>query len=124
MSLNVLVAESSPRARKNIIQSLQEIGVSKVTEASDGPEAIKQYEEAQFDLLFIDWNLQGQQGRNLVQEIRHINRDVPIITTVPIGGQNFAQEADRAGASGLLVEPITTEILREKFEKCAGASTR
>ena len=124
MSLNVLVVESSPQARKTIIQSLQEIGVRNVTEASDGPEAIRQYKEAQFDLLFIDWNLQGQQGRNLVQEIRQINRDVPIIATVPIAGQNFAQEADQAGASDLLVKPFTTEILREKFEKYAGASTR
>ncbi len=124
MSLNVLVAESSPRGRKNIIQSLQEIGVRDVTEASDSPEVIRQYKDAQFDLLFIDWNLPGQQGRNLVQEIRQINRDVPIIATVPIGGQNFAQEADRAGASGLLVKPFTTEILREKFEKYAGVSTR
>ncbi len=124
MSLNVLVAESSPQARKNIIQSLQEIGVRNVTEASDGPGAIRQYKEAQFDLLFIDWNLQGQQGRNLVQEIRQINRDVPIIATVPIAGRNFAQEADQAGASGLLVKPFTTEILREKLEKYAGASTR
>ncbi len=124
MSLNVLVAESSPQARKNIIQSLQEIGVRNVTEASDGPEAIRQYKEAQFDLLFIDWNLQGQQGQNLVQEIRQLNRDVPIIATVPISGQNFAQEADQAGASDLLGKPFTTEILREKLEKYAGASTR
>ncbi len=124
MSLNVLVVESSPQARKNIIQSLQEIGVRNVTEASDGPEAIRQYKEAQFDLLFIDWNLQGQQGQNLVQEIRQLNRDVPIIATVPISGQNFAQEADQAGASDLLGKPFTTEILREKLEKYAGASTR
>ena len=83
MSLNVLVAESSPQSRKNIIQSLQEIGVRNVTEASDGPDAIRQYKEAQFDVLFVDWNLKGQQGQNLVQEIRQINRDVPIIATVP-----------------------------------------
>lgn len=124
MSLNVLVVESSPQARKNIIQSLQEIGVRNVTEASDGPEAIRQYKEAQFDLLFIDWNLQGQQGQNLVQEIRQLNRDVPIIATVPISGQNFAQEADQAGASDLLGKPFTTEILREKFEKYVGVFTR
>ena len=124
MSLNVLVAESSPQSRKNIIQSLQEIGVRNVTEASDGPEAIRQYKEAQFDLLFIDWNLQGQQGQNLVQEIRQLNRDVPIIATVPTAGRDFAQEADQAGASGFLVKPFTTEILREKLEKYAGASTR
>ncbi len=124
MSLNVLVVESSPQARKNIIQSLQEIGVRNVTEASDGPEAIRQYKEAQFDVLFVDWNLKGQQGQNLVQEIRQLNRDVPIIATVPISGQNFAQEADQAGASDLLGKPFTTEILREKLEKYAGASTR
>ncbi len=124
MSLNVLVAESSPQSRKNIIQSLQEIGVRNVTEASDGPEAIRQYKDTQFDLLFIDWNLPGQQGRNLVQEIRQLNRDVPIIATVPTGSQNIAQEADQAGASGLLVKPFTTEILREKFEKYVGVFTR
>ncbi len=124
MSLNVLVVESSPQARKNIIQSLQEIGVRNVTEASDGPEAIRQYKEAQFDVLFVDWNLQAQQGQNLVQEIRQLNRDVPIIATVPTESQNIAQEADQAGASDLLGKPFTTEILREKLEKYAGASTR
>ncbi len=123
MSLNVLVAESSPRARKNIIQSLQEIGVRNITEASDGPEAIRQYKEAQFELLFIDWNLQGQQGQNLVQEIRQLDSKVPIIATWA-DDENFAQEADEAGASDFLAEPFETERVKEKIEKFAGAATR
>ena len=41
MEIKALVADSSAKARKNIIRSLKEIGVRKVTEAADGDEAIQ-----------------------------------------------------------------------------------
>ncbi len=41
MEIKALVADSSAKARKNIIRSLKEIGVRKVTEATDGDQAIQ-----------------------------------------------------------------------------------
>jgi CheY-like chemotaxis protein len=41
MEIKALVADSSAKARKNIIRSLNEIGVRKVAEAADGDEAIQ-----------------------------------------------------------------------------------
>ena len=56
MEIKALVADSSAKARKNIIRSLKGIGVRKVTEAADGDEAVQLLQKGTYDVVFAAWN--------------------------------------------------------------------
>lgn len=117
MSAKVLVADDSSTMRKIILRSLAAVGVPEATEAGDGDEAITKFQADTFDLVLTDWNMPGKNGLEVVQEIRKLNKEVPIIMVTTEAEKTRVLEAIQAGVSDYLVKPFTADTLREKLEK-------
>ena len=117
MPTKVLVADDSSTMRKIILRSLAAVGVPDATEAGDGDEAIATFQTAEFDLVLTDWNMPGKNGLEVVQAIRKLNKDVPIIMVTTEAEKSRVLEAIQAGVSDYLVKPFTADTLREKLEK-------
>ena len=113
----VLVADDSSTMRKIILRSLTAVGVTNVVEAADGDEAVSMFDAGQFDVVLTDWNMPGKSGREVVQEIRAKNKDVPIVMVTTEAEKSSVVEAIQAGVSDYLVKPFTAKTLREKLEK-------
>ena len=122
MNINVLVVEESRQARKHIVRSLAEIGVSHVTEVADSDKAVNEFQQHQFDAILIDWNLRTSAGVELIKEIRQLDKDVPIILTGNQSDTQPAPDTNDPGPSDFLVKPFTNEILRQKLEEYTTAS--
>ena len=117
MSKKVLVADDSSTMRKIIVRSLQAVGVSDAAEAADGDEAISMFNAGSFDMILTDWNMPGKNGLEVIQEIRKVNKDVPVIMVTTEAEKSRVLEAIQAGVSDYLVKPFTADTLREKLEK-------
>ena len=123
MSFNVLVADSSSTTRGDILQALNEMEIKNGTAVGDGETAIDLFSGGQFDLVLIDWNLETEDGRNVVGEIRNANRDVPIIALANETEQQRETEQVKTGASDVLVTPFTTDYFRKKLDRFVSAKT-
>ena len=117
MGTRVLVADDSSTMRKIILRSLQAVGVPTATEAADGDEAVAMFKPGEFDIVLTDWNMPGKNGLEVIQEIRKMDANVPIIMVTTEGEKARVMEAIQAGVSDYLVKPFTAETLREKLEK-------
>ncbi|MEQ8787891.1 MAG: response regulator [Pirellulaceae bacterium] len=117
MPTKVLVADDSSTMRKIILRSLAAVGVPDATEAADGDEAVAAFQAGEFNLVLTDWNMPNKNGLEVVQEIRKINKDVPIIMVTTEAEKTRVLEAIQAGVSDYLVKPFTADTLREKLEK-------
>ena len=117
MSSRVLVADDSSTMRKIVIRSLQAVGVTEVTEAADGTEAIAKFQPGQFDMVLTDWNMPGKSGLEVVQDIRGRDAKIPIIMVTTEAEKTRVVQAIQAGVSDYLVKPFTAETLREKLTK-------
>jgi two-component system chemotaxis response regulator CheY len=117
MSSRVLIADDSSTMRKIIIRSLQAVGVSEVTEAADGTEAIAKFQPGLFDMVLTDWNMPGKSGLEVVQDIRGRDAKIPIIMVTTEAEKGRVMQAIQAGVSDYLVKPFTAETLREKLTK-------
>src|SRR4051812_27829216 len=113
MEIRALIADSSAKARKNIIRSLKEIGVRKVAQATDGDEAIVLLEKGKYDVVFAEWNTQLNSGEELVKAFRKVNANVPIIVTAPPSRTPADLQKSCPNASYYLTLPFTTEQLRK-----------
>jgi len=120
MSLNVLVADDSSTMRKIIIRSLQAVGVPDAVEAKDGAEAVDRFKEGGIDLVLTDWNMPNKSGLEVVQDIRAVNKEVPIVMITTEAEKRRVVEAIQAGVSDYLVKPFDSDALREKLTKLAG----
>jgi two-component system, chemotaxis family, chemotaxis protein CheY len=117
MATRCLVADDSSTMRKIILRSLNAVGVSDITEAADGEEAIKLFGEGGFNLVLTDWNMPGKSGLEVIQAIRATNKEVPIIMVTTEAEKSRVLEAIQAGVSDYLVKPFTADTLREKLAK-------
>jgi len=117
MGTRVLVADDSSTMRKIILRSLQAVGVTEVTEAGDGVDAVAQFKPGEFDMVLTDWNMPGKTGLEVVQEIRAQDKDVPVIMVTTEAEKGRVMQAIQAGVSDYLVKPFTADTLREKLEK-------
>ena len=119
MSLTVLVADDSSTMRKIIIRSLQAVGVPDAVEAKDGAEAVERFKEGGIDLVLTDWNMPNKSGLEVVQDIRAVNKEVPIVMITTEAEKRRVVEAIQAGVSDYLVKPFDADALREKLTKLA-----
>jgi two-component system chemotaxis response regulator CheY len=121
MSISVLVADDSGTMRKIIIRSLNALGISSVTEAGDGSQAVAIFRPGAFDLVLTDWNMPGKSGLEVIKEIRAQDAAVPIIMITTEAEKARVLQAIQAGVTDYLVKPFTAEMLREKLNKHVAA---
>ena len=117
MNIKILVADTSSKVRENFTRSLKEIGVQNVMEAGDANTAINLMKQEQFNAVLADGKIQTESGKVLVDEIRHMDNNVPIILTANPAECSPAFEAKHPSASAYLTKPFTTQGLREKLQQ-------
>lgn len=116
MSKRVLVADDSKLIRAIIADMLRDMGVGEVVEAVNGSEAVKAFEEDEFDLVVLDWQMPGKCGLEVIEAIRAAGSQVPIIMVTATGtSQEHVIDAVMAGACDYLLKPFARDVLREKL---------
>ncbi len=115
MATNVLIADDDQAIRSFIIKILNGLGVESPTEASDGAEALALFQQNQFDLVLLDWDMPGKSGLEVLQAIRALPSDVPVIMVTGETKKDRVLEAAEAGVTNYLVKPIDPEAFKEKL---------
>jgi two-component system chemotaxis response regulator CheY len=122
--MKVLVADDSGTMRKIIVRNLQAIGITDVTEAADGAEAVAKFKPGAFQLVLTDWNMPNKSGPDVVREIRAMDAGVPVVMVTTEAEKSRVLQAIQAGVSDYLIKPFTSETLRQKVERLCGAATQ
>jgi two-component system chemotaxis response regulator CheY len=113
----VLLADDSGTMRTIIRRSLEALGVSEIVEASDGNQALAQFQPGSFDLVLTDWNMPGKTGIEVIRAVRAVDRNTPIVMITTEAEKSRVLEAIQAGVTDYLVKPFTTDKLKEKLDK-------
>jgi two-component system phosphate regulon response regulator PhoB len=108
----VLVVEDEPAQREVLIYNLEAEGYG-VSRAEDGDEALVLVQEAQPDLIILDWMLPGVSGIEVCRRLKANSgtRSIPVIMLTARG-----EEADRVrgletGADDYVVKPYSINEL-------------
>ena len=113
----VLVADDSGTMRAIIVRSLNSLGVSDVVQAEDGSKAVELFQPGVFDLVLTDWNMPGKTGLEVIQEIRKVDANVPVIMITTESDKARVMQAIQSGVSDFVVKPFDSKVLREKLTK-------
>jgi len=119
--MNVLVVDDSEMTRMIAKKTLRSFGINDVFEAEDGQKALEIFNQQQIDVAFSDWNMPNMNGLELLQEIRKVNKEVPVIMVTTEGSKDKVTDAIQYGVNDYLVKPFTPDSLREKLGKWVGA---
>lgn len=120
----VIFVEDSPTMRRIIMNSLNKIGISNVTEAENGLDALDKMGDANWDMVITDWNMPEMNGEELVKELRSKNNfsKTPILMITTRGMQDDVMTAIKMGVNGYIVKPFTPDVLKKKIAEIFSAS--
>src|SRR6478752_10010955 len=119
--MRVLLADDSHTMRSIVRRALQSLGVRKIVEASDGPQALQMLQASRgFNLIVTDWDMPVKTGGELIHEIRALDPEVPIVMITSEADKWRVLEAIKDGVSDYIIKPFTTDLLRSKLEQFTG----
>lgn len=82
-----------------------------VAEAGSAEEAMVQVGNHHPHVVILDIQLPGRSGLEACQEIRHQFPETQVVILTSHGGENFAEQALRAGAAGYVLKQVGNDEL-------------
>jgi two-component system, LytTR family, response regulator len=113
MNLRTVIVEDEPHARerlKDLLAGMNEIEL--VAEAGDGAQAVEVIDRLQPDLVFLDIEMPGFSGLEVLQRLQHR----PLVIFITAYDQ-YAMPAFEANAVDYLLKPFTAERLRQAVNR-------
>jgi two-component system, LytTR family, response regulator len=110
MKLRVLIADDEPLARERLrflLSAYEEIEVA--GECRNGREAIAALRESQVDVLFLDIQMPGKDGFDVIEQIGAVHMPITVFVTAH---NQYAVQAFEVHALDYLTKPVEPERLR------------
>ncbi len=113
--LRVLVVDDNAHMRKLVVTILQAFGVVQIFEAEGGEQALKILREANPDVAFVDWMMEGMNGLELVRHIRNDpkspNPFMPVVMLTGYTQLEHVIQARDAGVNEFLAKPVSVKAI-------------
>jgi two-component system response regulator (stage 0 sporulation protein F) len=119
----VLVVDDEADARDLMTQVLSQAGYE-VDEAADGFAALAKVSRYRPDLVLTDLRMPGMHGVDLLQRIRRVHMDVPVIIATGLETWDLCTAAEAYGAVTCLIKPIDLDDLIWNIEMALACEQR
>lgn len=116
--IKILVVDDTPMIRNIIKDILMKLGYSNIKDAENGIHALQRLKEEKFDLVFLDWNMPGMQGIDVLREMRKSEtyKNTPVIMVTAEAEKEKVISAIKEGVSDYIVKPFKPSTLKDKIE--------
>jgi len=114
--MKVLVVDDSRTLRRLLIRELNNVGITNITEAGDGNEALEKVRAESFDLMLLDMEMPELDGLGVL----NIVKSDPALSYLPVivvsGAEQFEKtvECIQIGAEDYLPKPFDPILLRAR----------
>jgi len=117
--VRVLLVDDSKLARNHIKRVLNNLGLSKVSEAADGNEAIALLKSNMFDLVVTDYNMPEVDGRELTRYIRNESEQshLPILMVTSESNDTHLANILTEGVTAMCDKPFEPQNVKKILYK-------
>ena len=122
MEKRILVVDDDQVVGKSFERVLTNKGY-RVDTALSGREAFEKYAGADFDMVFTDLRMPGQDGLEVARRIKEMNPWLPIVVVTGYGTQEAEEQAKAIGVAEFLQKPLTPSIIEEVAAPIMGRIT-
>ena len=116
-TLKILYVEDEIVLRDTTCNSLNSI-LKEIVVADNGKEGLEKFKNDKFDLVITDLAMPLMSGSEMIEHIRKIDNNVPIIVTTAYGNQNEEVEnLKKIGISNYIMKPVDIMKLVQTIDK-------
>ena len=113
--LKIMIVDDYSPMRKLLFSLLRELGLNKLSKASNGREAMRALKEIEPDLIITDALMEPMDGLEFTRKIRNGEADIdPFVPIIMVSGQtemNSIVKARDAGVNEFLAKPISAHSI-------------
>ena len=123
MTRTILIVDDDPMIRKLIATTLEDVSGYRLTEASNGAEAVERAVEARPEIVFLDVDMPRVNGIEACRRMRSEPRlaDVTIVVLTGQSGESAQRQAQSAGADVFLTKPFSPLHLLQLVDRIGQA---
>lgn len=113
-NLRVLVVDDSTLAQRHISRVLNGMGITDITLASDGVEALELVNRNYYDFVVTDYNMPHMDGKELIDRIRTSSNQasIPILMVTSEDNASRLAAVQHAGVSAICDKPFEPAAVR------------
>lgn len=116
-NITALLAEDVDIMRRLLKNALSTYSCNVIAEVENGNDVAIKVQESAPDIVFLDINMPGKNGLEVLQEIRKLNKDIFIAMVSGFSSFENVKAALEYGANGFIVKPFTTVKIKEMIDK-------
>lgn len=110
--IKILMADDSKNILNGVSDFISEEEDMKIEKTcTDGDEALKEIENATFDLLLLDLSMPKKNGFEVLQVLNEKKLNIPVLVFTNYSQQDFINLARKLGAKGLISKDGSPEEL-------------
>lgn len=118
MVIRLAIADDHRLVREGLAQYLgASPDIKVVAEAADGDELLEKLRATTPDLLMLDMTMPGESGVDLIDHVKSLYPDLPVLILSMHDEVNMVLRAMRAGASGYICKDCSPQALLEAIRK-------
>jgi DNA-binding NtrC family response regulator len=106
----ILVVDDEPAQRELVVGFLKKQAFDVVV-AETGAKAVELFRQDSIDLILTDQKMPNMSGLDLLQAVRAINPEIPVILMTAFGSIEAAVSAIQGGATDYLIKPLNLNEL-------------
>jgi len=119
-SLRILIVDDEADLITTLVERLELRGHA-ATAVQTGKEAIEQIRERNFDVVVLDIKLKGEDGVDVMKQIKQFNTNLPVILLTGHMSKEANEEGLKAGAIDYIIKPIAIDDLIAKLHEAVEA---
>ena len=112
----ILVVDDDPYIQEALGDRLESLGY-RVARASDGKQALELIDHQEPQMVFLDIEMPGMKGLDVLREIRTREKDFPVVMITAYGSIDLAVEAMKEGAYDFVPKPFKPSHIALVVEK-------
>jgi DNA-binding response OmpR family regulator len=112
----ILIVDDEDRLRLSLSLILQKENY-RVETAADAEEALDHLKSHEYDLMFLDLNLPGTNGIDLLVKVHRQVPEMPVLILTAHAGLDSAIQALRLGARDYLIKPVEPVVILARVEE-------
>lgn len=123
--LRVLMVDDSSTSRNYIKRVFTNLGITRISTARNGREAVAMFASSDFDLIVTDLNMPEMDGQQLVEFVRQRLGDATVPILMVTGEQDAKRLANvqHSGVSALCNKPFDPQNIKEILARVLQPST-
>jgi two-component system response regulator HydG len=110
---NVLIVDDNETLREGAASVVRKMGHQTFL-ADNARAGVALFEKHQPDMVLTDLKMEGEDGLQLLQKVRDLDRDAVVVIMTGFGTVKVAVDAMKAGAFDFIEKPFSPDVLRAK----------